>query len=90
MACLDLVYDTSNRLYQAGSSQKSQAGLARLGPETKSKSELGSAWAPRSFEFLSCARARARKKWRFMSRAGLGLGGSGNFELDQIRPKSDQ
>ena len=55
MACLDLVYNTLNSMYRAGSSKKANAGLAWLGPETKSKSGLGSDQAPRSFEFPSCA-----------------------------------
>ena len=40
---------------RAGLSQKARAGLARLGSETKSKSELGSARARISFEFPSQA-----------------------------------
>ena len=38
---------------RAGSSQKARAGLARLGSETKLKSELGSARARNNFEFPS-------------------------------------
>ena len=70
MACLDLVYNTLNSMYRAGSSKKANAGLARLGPETKSKSGLGSGQAPRSFEFPSCAwlgvekNERNKRKWK--------------------------
>ena len=38
---------------RAGLSQKARAGLARLGSETRSKSELGSARARNDFEFPS-------------------------------------
>ena len=46
----------STRVYQSCLSQKAQAGLARLGSETKSKSELGSAWPRTSFQFPNGAR----------------------------------
>ena len=56
---------------QAGSSQKAQAGMAQLGLETKPKSELGSAEAPKYFKF-SCS-------------AGLGLGKSEIYKLSLSR-----
>ena len=57
-------------LYRAGSSQQSQTGLAQLGLETRSRSELGSAQAQTNLEFPS---------W-----AMLGLGISEIYELSSV------
>ena len=59
------------RVYRAGLSQKAWAGLARLGSETNSKSELG----------LS----RAQNKFEFSSSAVLGIGKSEIYELSLTR-----
>ena len=72
-------------MYRAGSSQKSLAGLARLGSkksQNPSYARLGLEQVLNFWAELSLG----SEKWRFTTQARLELGESDNFYLDPIIP----